>query len=167
MDNNSVMLKRIRLLLAGFIIGLVLSGLTAIPLQWEMNHLAQILGASDSATPDDMAGFLRWVVLVRNGLNDAYSAYPFVAYGTDWLAFGHIIIAIAFLGPLKDPVRNVWVIDFGIITCILVIPWALIFGPIRDIPFFHQIIDCSFGVVGIVPLILCRIYATKLMRANK
>jgi hypothetical protein len=32
----------------------------------------------------------------------------------------------------------------------------LIFGPIRGIPFYWQIIDCSFGVVGIVPLWLVR-----------
>jgi hypothetical protein len=30
----------------------------------------------------------------------------------------------------------------------------LIFGPIRGISFFWQLIDCSFGVAGIVPLYL-------------
>jgi len=36
------------------------------------------------------------------------------------------------------------------------VPWALVFGPLRGIPFFWRLIDCSFGVVGIVPLWLCR-----------
>ena len=32
---------------------------------------------------------------VRDALNDTYSRYPFIAYGTDWLAFGHFVIALA------------------------------------------------------------------------
>ena len=42
------------------------------------------------------------------------------------------------------------------IACVLVIPLALIAGPIRGIPFFWQIVDCSFGVFGIIPLWYCR-----------
>jgi hypothetical protein len=75
-------------------------------------------------------------------------------YGTDWLAFGHLMIAIAFIGPLRDPVRNIWVVEFGMIACVLVIPAALICGFVRGIPFFWRLIDCSFGVFGIVPLYL-------------
>ena len=72
------------------------------------------------------------------------------------MAFGHIAIAIVFMGAFKDPVKNVGVINFGMIACILVIPWALIFGSIHSIPFFWRLIDCSFGVVGIIPLWICR-----------
>ncbi|SCF41963.1 hypothetical protein [Micromonospora mirobrigensis] len=32
-------------------------------------------------------------------------------YGTDWLAFAHLVLAVAFWGPLRDPVRNVWVVQ--------------------------------------------------------
>jgi hypothetical protein len=35
----------------------------------------------------------------------------------------------------------------------LVIPLALIAGPIRGIPWWWQLVDISFGVVGIVPLL--------------
>jgi hypothetical protein len=38
------------------------------------------------------------------------------------------------------------------IACALVIPLALICGPIRGIPFWWRLIDCSFGVIGLVPL---------------
>jgi len=31
----------------------------------------------------------------------------------------------------------------------------LICGAIRGIPFYWQIIDCSFGVFGAIPLIYC------------
>jgi hypothetical protein len=75
-----------------------------------------------------------------------------MAYGTDWLAFAHFVIAIAFIGPWRDPVKNVWVIEFGMIACVLVIPFALVMGQIRGIPLGWRLIDCSFGVVGFVPL---------------
>jgi hypothetical protein len=63
---------------------------------------------------------------------------------------------MAVVGPLKDPVRNLWVVEFGMIACVLVVPLALICGPLRGIPFFWRLIDCSFGVLGILPLWLCR-----------
>ena len=92
--------------------------------------------------------------------------YPFMAYGTDWLAFAHLVIAVAFLGPLVDPVRNKWVFVFGIISCAGVLPLALIAGYIRGIPFFWRLIDCSFGVIGIVPLFICLHYIRQLEQAT-
>ena len=66
------------------------------------------------------------------------------------------VIAVAFIGPLRDPIRNMWVIEFGMIACILIIPWALMFGVIRHIPWFWSVIDMSFGIFGIGPLWLIR-----------
>jgi hypothetical protein len=40
-----------------------------------------------------------------------------------------------------------------VIACAGVIPLALIAGPIRGIPFWWQLIDMSFGVVGVIPLL--------------
>jgi len=54
--------------------------------------------------------------------------------------------------------RYIWVINFGLIACAGVIPLALICGPVRGIPFYWQLIDCSFGVVGFIPLWICRNY---------
>ena len=79
-----------------------------------------------------------------------------MAYGTDWLAFGHFAIAIAFIGPWRDPVRNIWVIEFGMIACLLVIPYAFVMGEVRGVPWFWRLIDCSFGIFGIIPLWWCR-----------
>lgn len=163
MDQRKL-LVRIRILLIGFIIGLILSGVTAFPLEWELRLLARWLGATDGSTAFTTTGLLHWIVMVRDGLIATYSAYPWLAYGTDWLAFGHIMIAIAFVGPLRDPVRNIWVIEFGIIACVMVIPAALICGPIRGIPFYWRLIDCSFGVVGIVPLWICRNHILRLAK---
>jgi hypothetical protein len=139
--------KRITILLWIFIAGLVLSGVTAFPLETELRLLARWTG-TDSIFGD-------WFVRVRDALIDTNQKYPFLAYGTDWLAFAHLVIAVAFIGPLKDPVKNIWVIQFGMIACAMVIPLALIAGPIRGIPFGWRLIDCSFGIFGIIPLWLC------------
>jgi hypothetical protein len=32
----------------------------------------------------------------------------------------------------------------------------LIAGPLRGIPVFHQIIDCGFGLLGLIPLAIVR-----------
>jgi hypothetical protein len=156
MDRDSHLRRRIRLLLVAFVVGLLLSGLTAFPLRWEIDALTRFLGIPANATTESTTGLVQWLVRVREGLHEGYGRYPFLAYGTDWLAFGHIVIAFAFIGPIRDPLRNIWVVEFGMIACALVIPVALICGPIRGNPFFHQLIDCSFGVVGIVPLWLAR-----------
>ena len=162
MGRSQVLRRRIRFLLVAFMTGLVLSGVTAFPLQWELNLLAKWLGATDRAVPGDYTGLTHWIVRVRNGLRETYAFYPFIAYGTDWLAFAHLVIAVAFIGPLRDPVRNVWVLTFGMIACLGVIPLALICGPLRDIPFYWRLLDCSFGIVGSIPLWLCWRYTQEL-----
>lgn len=147
-------LRRIRLWLALFIVGIVLSGITAFPLQHELDLMAWTLGVTD-ATPND--GSLRgWIAFVRAGLHETYAKYPFVAYGTDWLAFAHLILAALFVGPWRDPVRNRFIVDFGLFACAAILPLALIAGPIRGIPLGWQMIDCSFAVGGAVPLWIVR-----------
>jgi hypothetical protein len=143
---------RIQLWLWIFIIGLVISGVTAFPLETELRAFANFIHADARAAT---SGFAAWIVKVRDGLADTNAKYPFLAYGTDWLAFAHLVIAVAFIGPLRDPVRNVWVVQFGMIACAMVIPLALIAGEARAIPFGWRLIDCSFGVFGIVPLWIC------------
>lgn len=141
-----------------FIIGLVVSGATAIPVRWEVDVLIKLMGVeelgSHSATELDL--LTRWLFEVRNALDTVEREDPFLFYGTDWLAFGHFVIAIAFVGALRDPVRNVWLFTFGMIACMLVVPYALIFGAVRGIPVWWRLIDCSFGVFGLIPLWLCR-----------
>jgi hypothetical protein len=155
MKPEFVLRRRIKVLLGLFVIGLVLSGVTAFPLEWELNLLAKMLGAPDNATPEQFSGLTEWIVRVRNGLRDTYAQYPFIAYGTDWLAFAHLTIATAFWGPWRDPVRNRWVVEWGIISCVAIFPLAFICGPLRGIPFYWQLIDCAFGVFGAIPLWLC------------
>ena len=75
-----------------------------------------------------------------DALTQTQLQHPLLFYGTDWLAFGHFVIAIAFIGALRDPVRNRWLLDFGLIACGLVIPFALVFGGRRGIPFWWRLI---------------------------
>ncbi|MCX4750729.1 hypothetical protein OG455_35380 [Kitasatospora sp. NBC_01287] len=132
-----------------FIVCLVLSGLTAFPLRTETAWLAD--AAHRLPTP---APLLHWLDRVRTGLADTDARYPFIAYGTDWLAFAHLVIAGAFWGPLRDPVRNVWVIQWALGACAAIVPLALICGPLRGIPVYWRCVDMSFGAVGAVPLLL-------------
>jgi hypothetical protein len=145
-----VTLTRVRLWLIVFVLGLVASGVTAFPLQAETDLLVRVLHAGWVPAPEAV---LAWVDRVNMGITEANESYPFLAYGTDWLAFAHLVIAVAFWGPLRDPVRNVWIVQFGMIACAGVVPLALIAGPIRGIPWGWQLIDIAFGVVGIVPLL--------------
>jgi hypothetical protein len=138
---------RIRLLIWVVIIGLVVSGATAIPLETELKVLARVIDAN----PGD-SGFAGWVLRIRDALIDTNDKYPFLAYGTDWLAFAHFVIAIAFIGPLRDPVKNIWVIEFGMIAAALIIPYALIMGMFREIPLGWRLIDSSFGVLAFLLL---------------
>ena len=45
---------------------------------------------------------------------------------------------------------------FCLLACVLVIPLALTCGALRGIPWFWRLIDCSFGVFGLIPLALAR-----------
>lgn len=138
-----------------FIVGLILSGLTAFPLQTELGLLVSLLHKSGVREVAESTLLLPWVERVYDALRVTNARYPFLAYGTDWLAFAHLVIAIAFIGPYLDPVRNKWVVAFGLIACAGVIPLAMIAGAVRGIPLGWRLIDCSFGVFGAIPLVIC------------
>ncbi|MFD3684427.1 hypothetical protein ACFWTE_06370 [Nocardiopsis sp. NPDC058631] len=152
MDISQVLLRRIRIWIALFVVGLVVSGVTAFPLSAEMRLADALLSGPLVPVAEALPGLAEWVARVRDGLDATEAAYPFVLYGTDWLAFAHLVIAVAFVGPYRDPVRNVWVVQFGMIACAMIVPLALICGPIRGIPLPWQLIDISFGVFGVIPL---------------
>lgn len=146
MSNNLAYLRHIRIWIIAFMICLALSGITAFPLETELNWLLQHWPFTKEGEMYD------WIVKVQSALEDINGRYPFLAYGYDWLAFAHLVIAIAFIGPLKDPIRNIWVIKFGMIACVLIFPLAFIAGQIRGIPIYWRLIDCSFGIIGLIPL---------------
>lgn len=132
----------IRRTTVAFIVCLALSGITAFPLisetEWLMRHSASFPS------------------LLQNWIWEVYQAVHqtprIVLYGTDWLAFAHLIIALFFIGVYRNPVRNKFIVLTGMIACVGVFPLAFICGPLRGIPFFHQLIDCCFGAIGLIPL---------------
>jgi len=161
---HSHRLRGIRTWLIVFIIGLALSGVTAFPLERETAVLNRIFHVAPTPPSAAEPALHTWLRRVHDGIVHTNQFYPFMAYGTDWLAFAHLVIAIAFIGPLIDPVRNKWVLQFGVIACTGVIPLALIAGPIRGIPPYWRLIDCSFGVIGVIPLLICLLHVRQLER---
>jgi len=147
--------SRIRAWTLFFIAGLVVSGATALPIATEVALGARLLGEDMDAGGRVPAFAAQWLRTVRASVEGAARQSPILFYGTDWLAFGHFAIALAFVGALRDPVRNRWLYQFGMMACALVPPWALLWGEVRGIPGWWRVIDAAFGVVGFIPLWLC------------
>jgi len=148
--NHSKIRSQVMKAVLAFVILLALSGITAFPLQWELNSFAPYAHHLPTFAQT-------WFDKIHAALLHNGEHYPYLAYGTDWLAFAHIVIAVAFYGPYRDPVKNIWVIQFGMIACLMVFPLAFIAGHFRGIPMFWRLIDCSFGVGGLI--LLSWIYA--------
>ena len=149
------------------IAGLILSGITAFPLETELHCFLILLQSTPLRPFAELPHLLPWISRVYNALASTNRHFPFLAYGTDWLAFAHLVIAVAFIGPYRDPVRNKWVITFGLIACAGVIPLALIAGQVRGLPIAWRLVDCSFGIFGGIPLILCRRHIFEIEHAKE
>jgi hypothetical protein len=135
------LLKKTRLLVAFFIVALAISGITAFPVYSELKWLQQ------TSLMNNNSFLASWLNKVFEGVRSAQTNYPFLFYGFDWLAFAHLVIAALFYGVYKNPVRNKFIIDWGIFCCIGIIPLAFICGSIRGIPLLHILVDCSFGII--------------------
>lgn len=138
---------------AVFIVGLVLSGLTAMPVITQLHAVTHLISRDGSTIGE-------WLWRVQDAAEVMDRDMPFMFYGYDWLAFGHIAIALAFVPAWRDPVTHRWLFTYGLVLCGLVIVWAMAVAPFRGIPFGWRLIDCSFGVLGAVPLVVAR-WATK------
>ncbi|MBS1749027.1 MAG: hypothetical protein JST63_03910 [Bacteroidetes bacterium] len=148
-ENDEARIRRkIRVALVITMIGLLLNAVSAIPLHTELNILLSI--------PDSLSQSLReWLTYVNKGITETDKNYPFMRYGFDWLAFAHVLIAIAFIGPLKDPLKNEWVVSWGIIACTLSIVMALVWERLRDIPMWWSIVDALIAIIALIILWLC------------
>jgi hypothetical protein len=151
-EDQQARLHRIRVLIGVFVVGLVVSGVTAFPLGIEARALDRFLHGPAWLVARHLGFLVAWIDQVSVGLTAAYAHYPYLAYGTDWLAFAHLTIAVLFWGPYREPVRNIWVLKFGLIACAGVVPLALICAPLRHVPLWWTAVDSSFGVFGAVPL---------------
>src|SRR5213075_1347099 len=98
-----------------FMIVLVVSGITAIPIEDELSMATKFFS--------DESFIGNWLNRILFAIKDTDEKFPYLFYGYDWLAFAHVVIAIAFIGPYRDPVKNKWVIEFGAISCFLIVPF--------------------------------------------
>lgn len=86
-----------------------------------------------------------FVVQAIHGLEAMEANYPFMMYAHDWLAFAHIVLAILFAGAIRDPIRNIWIVQCGLIMCALIPVLAAICIPMRGIPWIWFWIDFAFA----------------------
>ncbi len=152
--------RKIKIVIILTIIGLLLNGISAIPLRKELNILL--------SNPDALPPFLRdWWTYVNKGIKETSKNYPFMRYGFDWLAFAHLLIAIAFLGPLKDPIKNEWVVRWGAIASALSVFMALGWERERDIPLWWSFVDASIAFIAFIILLLCSNWIKKLKKITQ
>jgi hypothetical protein len=143
-------LKRAKVMLGIVALGLFLSGVTVWPAQTELKTIVRVVWGNAEPT-GQLYTFLLDVI---EGLEVVEAAYPFLLYAHDWLAFAHIMLAILFAGAIRDPVRNVWVVQCGLIMCGLVPVLAAICIPLRGLPHFWFWIDFAFAPAAAVPLLV-------------
>lgn len=164
MKNPLSPLAFVRLWLVFFASALILSGATAIFARAGLRLVSPLFEAGsllDSYWPSMAA----WLALVHQAIEETYARYPFLAYGYDWLAFGHFIISIPFLMAVRDPRKHAWVLSYGMAACLALLPFALVFGAIRGIPLFWRIVDTLFGLGGLAVLLILRRQMKKLETA--
>jgi hypothetical protein len=139
--------RKVKRMILFFIIALLVSGFTAIPLEEQLTIAIPFT--------KNISTINQWLLQVQDGIVTTRKNFPFLFYGYDWLAFAHFLFGILFIGVYKNPVKNIWIIEFGLIACALIIPFALGFGYLRGLPFWWRLIDCSFGVFGFIALQYC------------
>jgi len=140
-------MKLYRTYIIAFQLGLFISGITAFFIPEGISIVQKMISVFAPSLSD-------WLSYVSTGIHQTNEQFKFIYYGTDWLAFAHILFALLFIGPLKDPIRNKWVLQFGLIACLLIFPTALIAGWVRDIPLIWRFLDMAFGIIGIIILSL-------------
>ena len=128
--------------------GLLVSGVTVWPAVWELKTAVRIAWG-DGAPAGSLHQFVLQAIA---GLEHVGANYPFMLYAHDWLAFAHIALAILFAGAIRDPVRNVWIVQCGLIMCALVPILAAICIPIRGLPAWWILIDSAFAPAAGLPL---------------
>jgi len=141
-------LKRTKLMLAIVVFGLIVSAVTIWPAIPELKMAVSIAWGDAEPT-----GTLhKFVLQAIDGLEAMEADYPFMLYAHDWLAFALIMLAILFAGAIKDPVRNIWIVQCGLIMCALVPIIPVICIPIRNLPWIWFWMDFAFAPAAALPL---------------
>lgn len=121
--------------------GLFVSGVTIWP--WDIELSFAISALQAIAGPEPLIQLLQDIQQDMRLLEQSNS---FVLYVADWLAFAHLVLVVLFLMALKNPIRNVLVVRFGILCSLSVPVLAITCIPMRGIPLFWILIDSSFAL---------------------
>lgn len=124
------------------VFGLLVSSITVWPALVELKLAVSIIWG-DAEPTGELHAFLLQAI---EGLESVNANYPFMFYAGDWLAFAHIVLAILFAGAIRDPVRNIWIVQCGLIMCALVPVLAIVCIPLRGLPMVWFWIDSAFAV---------------------
>ena len=144
MDN----LKRARIMILIVALGLFFSGITVWPMKWELKTFVEIVWGNNE--PKNIIH--SFMLQVINGIDAVEILYPFMLYGYDWLAYAHIMLAVLFAGAIRDPVRNKWIVQCGLVMCAIIPVLAGIFIPLRGLPLYWIFIDSAFAPGAALPL---------------
>jgi hypothetical protein len=153
-ETQGNILRRIRGWMIFYAFALAISGLTAVNVDWQLRTLVATLWGDAAPGTSWWPAMHAWLATCRDATADIGTRYPYVFYCFDWLAFGICAIGLLFLGAARDPVRNVWVVQFGLICCGLVLVFAAIVPHLRGLPWFWMFVDGSFGLFGAIPLLV-------------
>ena len=124
--------------------GLFVSGVTIWPWEIELSFAISTLQTMKGPEP-----LIQLLQEIRHDMRMLDENNSFVLYVADWLAFAHLVLAALFLMALKDPIRNVLVVRFGILCSLSVPVLAITCIPMRGIPLFWILIDSSFALCAI------------------
>jgi chromate transport protein ChrA len=153
--------RRLRVLLTLFIVLLLLAALTAWFLIPALSIFQRLVGEG-TFIGSSFPSVAHWVTLIQKALVETKEKYPFMFYGTDWVGFAHLVMIIACIGPLRNPIKNIWVLQFSMIGCILMIPMTLITGIARGLPWFWHLFDCVIAATGAILFLMCWRYARQM-----
>ena len=132
-----------------FQVGLLISGITAFFIP---EGMPTVLWMTEHSFP----ALLPWLKTVSHSVDYISSDATHLLYGYDWLGFAHVLFAILFVGALREPERNRFLLDFGLVACALIIPTAFIAGHFRGIPPLWSFLDSLFGVIGGALLLIAK-----------
>lgn len=137
-------LRRPRMMLAVVALGLFLSGVTIWPWDPELRLAIFILEGIGGPLP--LVELLESILADMRHLRETQS---FVLYVADWLAYAHLVLTVLFLMAMKDPVRNILVVQFGLVCCLTVPILAMTCIPLRGLPLFWIVVDSSFALAAL------------------
>ena len=141
MPDSAKLLNSIRVWLVVVIFGLVVSGITAFPLEHELHLLVRI--AAHLNFSQEAPSLNLWLARVDAAITDTNTHCPFLAYGTDWLAFAHLVIAAAFIVLGETPSAT-----NGSSTGVLSPAPVFLLSPLS---LGQSAVSLSIGAVSIVP----------------